>query len=86
MPTNENTSLEHSRLLMKIIAHNGFWWVEEHDRLVRKYIAEHKSDNEGKRERGRLLARLRLEFTAWKYASRELRKHQHDLHRLYVGS
>ena len=52
--------------------------LEEHSRLVRKYLDEHYSELGGKSGAARWLERIRLEVRAWKYAHAELEKQGHD--------
>ena len=64
---------------MNIISNVSPWWIQEHDRLVRKYLAEHKDDYVGE-GRNRWFVRLRLEFAAWRYAKRRLRQDPHSFY------
>jgi len=70
---------------MKIVAQDNFRWIQEYDRLVREYIAEHKDEKRGPAGISRRFGRLRLELAAWTHASREIRKRERSLYKLYVG-
>ena len=68
---------------MKIVPQNQFKWIEEHSRLVRKHLAEHRAELRDLREVQRWLARLRLVRLAWKHANQQTRKADHDPRKLY---
>ena len=57
-------------------------WVAEHDKLIRDYLATHESEWRDLTGFRRLLARLRAERGAWRYAGKNL-KLEHDPRKLY---
>lgn len=67
---------------MKIIHQEkiAFW---EHGKLVRAYIAEHRAALETVHGLKWCIARLKLEFAAWKYANRAAVRPDRDLRKLY---
>ena len=59
--------------------------LEEHSKLVRKYLAEHQSEWRGQTGVARWLARIKLEVRAWKYANQETAKFEHDPKKPYLN-
>lgn len=58
-------------------------WVGEHDKLIRRYLAEHESEWRDLTGYRRLFARLRAERGAWKYAEQNLKWDRYDARHLY---
>ena len=52
--------------------------IEEHSRLVRKYLAEHQGEWRGKKGAAKWFERIKLELRAWKYADAETAKRKRD--------
>lgn len=67
---------------MNIYPGGHLGWVTEHDKLIRRYLAEHESEWSSLAGYRRLFARLRAERRAWKYAERKL-KWDHDPRKMY---
>ena len=59
--------------------------LEEHSRLVRRYLAERQSEWRGQTGVARWLARIKLELRAWKYANEEKAKYKHDPKKPYLN-
>lgn len=57
-------------------------WVTEHDKLIRRYLAEHECEWRSLTGFRRLFVRLRAERRAWRYAQQNL-KWEHDPRKLY---
>ena len=68
---------------MRIVPWGGLRWLEEHDRLVRCYLADYESEWRNHTGVRRLLARVRVEFRAWSYARRQLPRDKDEPHKLY---
>ena len=68
---------------MKIIAtgERNMWGAQA--KLIREYVKEHRADLHNLKGIPRLIARLRLEIAAWKYASRKIKMDGHGPHSLY---
>jgi hypothetical protein len=61
----------------------GRWgWLEEHHKLVRRHFREHEAKWRHLTGLRRVLARLRAERQAWKYAAENLRW-DNDPHKMY---
>jgi hypothetical protein len=56
--------------------------VTEHDKLIRRHLAEHESEWRDLTGFRWLFVRLRAERRAWKYAGRNL-KWEHDPRKMY---
>ena len=69
--------------LMNIVPWGHLRWVEKHDKLIRRYLADHESEWRSCTGVRRLFARVRVEFRAWKYAKRELQWDKDERHKLY---
>jgi hypothetical protein len=67
---------------MNITPAGRFGWLTEHDKLIRRYLADHESEWRDLRGCRRLFARLRVERRAWRHAAQTL-KWDHDPRKLY---
>jgi hypothetical protein len=68
---------------MNIVPYNPLRWIEEHDRLVRRYLREHENERDGLTGLRGFFVRAKLEFKAWRHAKRELHWEKHDPRKLY---
>ena len=75
--------LRRDDMFMKIVPYAHLRWVQEHDKLICRYLKEHENEWRNKRGGRRLLARLRAEFRAWKYAAKHLPSDKDEPHKLY---
>ena len=66
---------------MKFIPGNPFREIDEHDRLLRQYLSTHENEWRSLGGIRRVIARVRLEFRAWKYARQAFDKD--GTHKLY---
>ena len=57
---------------MKIWPGGHMGWIEEHDTLIRRYLAEHEGEWLHLTGFRRLFVRLRAERRAWRYAAENL--------------
>ena len=68
---------------MRITPQNPLRWVEQHDKDIRRYLAEHESEWRSRTGVRRVLTRIHLEFRAWKFAGRELQCDKDEPYKLY---
>jgi hypothetical protein len=69
--------------VMQITPQGRFRWLEQHDRNIRRYLAEHESEWRSRTGVRRLLARVRAEFQAWRFAGRKLQRDKDEPYKLY---
>jgi len=64
---------------MQIIAPNPMQHVEEHDKILRRLLAERSRERQSQTGIRRLIARIKIEFWAWRETAREQRRiHEKD--------
>ena len=68
---------------MKFVPWGHLGWIDEHDKLIRRYLLEHEHEWRDLTGYRRLFARLRAERRAWKYAEQNLKADGHNEHTLY---
>ena len=59
---------------MQIIAPNTLQEIEEHDRILRRLLAQRAQEWKSQRGIRRLIARIKVEFWAWRETAREQRR------------
>ena len=59
---------------MQIIAPNPLHDIEEHDRILRRLLAQRAAEWQSQRGIRRLIARIKIEFWAWRETAREQRR------------
>lgn len=72
-----------SKHLVSIIPQSPLKSVAERDKLIRRYLARHESEWRNLTGFRRCLARLRLEWRAWKHAAENVKWDDCDPHNLY---
>jgi hypothetical protein len=80
---DELGSLGRTTPTMQIIPQSSRRWVEQHDKSIRRYLAEHESEWRSRTGVRRLIARVRLEYRAWRFAGREIQGDKDEPHKLY---
>lgn len=68
---------------MQITPQKPLRWVEQHAKYIRRYLAEHQDELNSRTGFRKLLARIRLEYRAWRFAGRELQRDKDDPYKLY---
>ena len=70
---------------MHIVPQNPMRHVEEHDKVLRRLLAERASEWQSQTGIRRIIARIKIEFWAWRQTGRELRlRHDKDeRHKIY---
>lgn len=68
---------------MKFVPWGHLYWIDEHDKLIRRNLAGHESGWRNLTGFRRLFARLRAERYAWKYAQENLKRDKDGLRKLY---
>ena len=64
--------------VMQIVAPNPFQKIEEHDRILRRLLAQRAHEWRAQRGIRRLITRIRIEFWAWEETAREQRRIRKD--------
>ena len=68
---------------MQIVAPNPIHDIEEHDRILRRLLAQRAHEWQSLRGVRRLIARIKIEIWAWRETTRELQRiHKNDSHRV----
>jgi hypothetical protein len=58
---------------MQIISPNRHEWIREHDRILRRLLAQRAQEWQTQRGIRRLITRMKIEFWAWRETAREQR-------------
>lgn len=72
------TDLRRSAVLppMQIVPQNPLRHIEEHDKVLRRLLAERAPEWQSETGIRRIFARIKIEFWAWRQTARELRSRQ----------
>ena len=62
---------------MQIVPQNPLRHIEEHDKVLRRLLAERAPEWQSETGIRRIFARIKIEFWAWRQTARELRSRQH---------
>ena len=62
---------------MQIVPQNPARYIEEHDKILKRLLAERAPEWQSRTGIRRVIARIKIEFWAWRQTARELRA-RHD--------